>query len=77
VCPAGIPTLTFSSFARPSPSHYDDYRRLKRESLLDALFPIGRENDDSAATLDTLKKMGRLHTRKSEMDTVDLIRGLE
>jgi hypothetical protein len=77
VCPAGIPTLTFSSSARPRPPHYDDHRRLKREGLLDALFPIGRENDDSAVTLNTLKKMGRLHTRESEMETVDLFRGPE
>lgn len=39
--------LLFPHPPGPHRPHYDHRRRLRRKGLLNALFPIGRENDDS------------------------------
>ena len=61
----------------PHRPHHDDHLRPGRESLIDALLSIGREDDDSVVTLDALEKMGRLGIRVLVMGIVGITAGPE
>jgi hypothetical protein len=72
--PSRLLLLHPSSPYRP---HHDDHLRPERESLIDALLSISREDDDSVVTLDALEKMGRLGIRALVMGIVGITAGPE
>src|ERR1051325_8255558 len=60
-----FPCLCLPLPPRPRCPRHDDHLCMGRESLLDGLFCIGREDDDSVVMLNALEKMSRFRVRVS------------